>query len=103
VAAAVAVYMVETTTTAAAEETANPLLHRRLSQLARSLLYLHLKWHALAAEPTLAVDLIAGSTTLTLPQHGGARSASQTLPRQRLSRLTILLRLETTSLSSLLL
>jgi hypothetical protein len=37
VAAAVAVYMVETTTTAAAEETANPLLHRHLSQLARSL------------------------------------------------------------------
>jgi hypothetical protein len=81
VAAAVAAYVVEITT-AAAEETVNPLLHRPLSQLVRSLLQLHLKLHALAAELTLAVDLIAGSTTRTLPRHGGARNASPTLPQQ---------------------
>jgi hypothetical protein len=59
-------------TTAAAKETVNLLLHQYLSQLARSLLQLYLKLHALAAGPTLAVDLIASSTTLTLPQHGRA-------------------------------
>jgi hypothetical protein len=63
-------------TTVAAKETVNLLLHQRLSQLARFLLQLYLKLHALAARPTLVVDLIAGSTTLTLPQHDGARSAS---------------------------
>jgi hypothetical protein len=63
-------------TTAAAKETVNLLLHQRLGQLARSLLQLYLKLHALAAGPMLAVDLIAGLTTFILPQHNGARSAS---------------------------
>jgi hypothetical protein len=63
-------------TTAAAKKTVNLLLHQRLGQLVRSLLQLYLKLHALAAGLTLAVDLIAGSTSLTLLRHGGARSAS---------------------------
>jgi hypothetical protein len=90
-------------TTAAAKETVNLLLHQRLGQLAHSLLQLYLKLHALAARLTLTVNLIAVSTILTLLWHGGARSASQMPLQQRLLQLIILLHLETTSLSSLLL